>query len=71
MIKPKARARIEQVPTPVDFQREVRAYNEYTWLNTAGDGSQNLTTVEFRAPILDGKWQFRAKGAIQFAKRRS
>ena len=47
---------------PVDFQREVRAYNEYTWLNTAGDGSQNLTTVEFKTPILDGKWQFRAKG---------
>ena len=47
---------------PVDFQREVRGYNEYTWLNTAGDGSQNLTTAEFRTPILDGKWQFRAKG---------
>jgi hypothetical protein len=36
-------------------------YNEYQWLNPDGDGSQNLTTLEFRAPLLDGKLQFRAK----------
>jgi hypothetical protein len=46
---------------PVNFQREFRAYNEFTWLNTAGDGSQNLTTAEFRTPILDGKWQWRVR----------
>lgn len=46
---------------PVNFQREIRFYNEYSWLNTAGDGSQNLTTTEFRTPILGGKWQFRAR----------
>ncbi len=46
---------------PINFQREIRLYNEYSWLNTKGDGDQNLTTLEFRAPFLDGKWQFRAR----------
>jgi len=46
---------------PVNFQREVRLYNEYLWLNTAGDGNQNVITTEFRAPIFDGKWQWRIK----------
>jgi hypothetical protein len=46
---------------PINFQREIRFYNEYSWLNTAGDGNQNLATVEFRTPFMDGKWQFRAK----------
>jgi len=42
---------------PVNFQRDIRFYNEYSWLNTEGDGNQNLTTVEFRTPFLEGKWQ--------------
>jgi hypothetical protein len=46
---------------PVNFQRELRFYNEYSWLNTAGDGNQNLTTGEFRTPLAGGKWQFRAR----------
>jgi hypothetical protein len=46
---------------PINFTYDARIYNEYQWLNTAGDGSQNLTTFEFRAPILDGKMQFRVK----------
>ena len=46
---------------PVNFQRELRFYNEFSWLNTAGDGEQNLTTGEFRTPFADGKWQFRAR----------
>lgn len=46
---------------PVNFQREIRLYNEYTWLNTAGDGNQNLTTLEYRTPFLDGKWQWRLR----------
>lgn len=46
---------------PVNFQREIRLYNEFTWLNTAGDGTQNVTTVEFRTPFLDGKWQYRLR----------
>jgi hypothetical protein len=46
---------------PVNFTKDLRVYNEYSWLNTAGDGSQNLTTAEFRTPFLDGKWQWRVR----------
>ena len=46
---------------PVNFQRDIRLYNEYLWLNTAGDGTQNLTTLEFRTPFAGGKWQFRTR----------
>jgi uncharacterized protein YneR len=46
---------------PVNFQRDIRLYNEFSWLNTAGDGNQNLTTLEFRTPFLDGKWQWRVR----------
>ena len=46
---------------PVNFQRDLRFYNEYSWLNTAGDGNQNLTTMEFRTPFADGKWQWRIR----------
>lgn len=46
---------------PVNFSRDFRVYNEYSWLNTAGDGNQNLTTAEFRTPFLDGKWQWRVR----------
>lgn len=46
---------------PINFQRDLRFYNEYSWLNTEGDGNQNMTTVEFRTPFADGKWQFRVR----------
>ena len=46
---------------PINFQRDLRIYNEYLWLNTAGDGNQNLTTFEFRTPFAGGKWQFRTR----------
>ena len=46
---------------PINFQRDLRIYNEYLWLNTAGDGNQNLTTLEFRTPFAGGKWQFRTR----------
>jgi hypothetical protein len=46
---------------PINFTYDARLYNEYQWLNTEGDGNQNITTFEFRAPILDGKWQFRLR----------
>jgi hypothetical protein len=46
---------------PMNFTYDARIYNEYRDLNTAGDGDQNITTFEFRAPILDGKFQVRAK----------
>jgi hypothetical protein len=46
---------------PINFQRDIRVYNEFTWLNTAGDGEQNVTTLEYRQPFADGKWQFRGR----------
>ena len=46
---------------PMNFTFDARLYNEFQWLNTAGDGDQNITTFEFRAPFADGKWQFRSK----------
>jgi len=46
---------------PMNFTFDARLYDEYRWLNTDGDGSQNLLTAEFRAPFAGGKWQFRAK----------
>ena len=47
---------------PVNFLRELRTYNEYSWLDTAGDGAQNMTTVEYRTPFAGGKWQWRIRG---------
>ncbi len=41
---------------PINFTYDARIYNGYQWLNTAGDGNQNITTLEFRAPLLNGKW---------------
>ena len=46
---------------PINFTFDARIYNEFQWLNTDGDGNQNITTFEFRAPLLDGKLQFRVK----------
>jgi hypothetical protein len=46
---------------PMNFTHDARIYNEYRWLNTEGDGSQNLVTAEYRSPFAGGKWQVRAK----------
>jgi hypothetical protein len=48
---------------PINFSKDIRAYNEYTWLNVPNgfDGSQNVTTVEYRTPFASGKWQLRAR----------
>ncbi len=46
---------------PLNFSFDARIYNEYRWLNTEGDGYQNVSTFEFRAPFWKGKWQFRGK----------
>ena len=45
---------------PVNFTYDLRFYNEYQWLKNS-DGHQNLSTLEFRAPLMDGKWQFRGR----------
>lgn len=46
---------------PINFTYDLRVYNEFQWLNTAGDGDQNITTTEYRMPFADGKWQFRVR----------
>ena len=46
---------------PLNFTHDARLYNEYRWLNTKGDGSQNLLTAEYRTPFAGGKWQARVK----------
>jgi hypothetical protein len=59
---PKAAMKADKTgQNPVNFTYDFRIFNEYQWLNTAGDGNQNLTTLEFRAPFADGKWQFRVR----------
>ncbi len=50
---------------PINFTFDARVYNEYQWLDTDGDGDQNLTTFEFRAPLGEGKWQYRMKMRYQ------
>ena len=49
---------------PIAFSNEIRVYNEFSWLNTEGDGRSNLTTLEYRTPFMDGKWQFRARARL-------
>ena len=59
-----AKAAMKQDKTgtnPINFTHDVRLYNEFLWLNTKGDGEQNITTFEFRNPFADGKWQFRLR----------
>jgi Putative MetA-pathway of phenol degradation len=46
---------------PINFTNDLRLFNEHQWLNTEGDGDQNVTTLEFRTPFADGKWQFRTR----------
>jgi hypothetical protein len=53
---------------PINFQHDLRIYNEYTWLNTEGDGNQNLTTLEFRTPFASGKWQLRVRAPYSMIK---
>jgi len=58
----KAKFKADKTGTnPLNFTFDARLYDEYRWLNTDGDGSQNLLTAEFRAPFAGGKWQFRGK----------
>jgi hypothetical protein len=62
--KAAAKAAIKKDKTgtnPINFTHDMRVYNEFIWLNTEGDGEQNVTTLEYRTPILEGKWQFRTR----------
>ena len=48
---------------PINFSKDFRVYNEYTWLNVPSgfDGTQNVTTIEYRTSFANGKWQWRAR----------
>lgn len=46
---------------PVNFSNDARLYNEYSWLNTEGDGTQNFSTAELRTSFFEGKWQWRVR----------
>lgn len=53
---------------PVNFTFDARIYNEYLWLNTEGDGDRNVTTFEYRQPILNATWQFRTRVRLGHVK---
>ena len=53
---------------PVNFSPELRLYNEFTRLNIDGGGEQNVTTLEGRIPLLDGKVQFRVRARTSILK---
>jgi hypothetical protein len=46
---------------PINFKWEARVFNEFTWLNVAGGGDQNVTTLEHRNPLFGGKLQLRTR----------
>ena len=53
---------------PTNFSTDFRVYNEYSVLNTEGDGTQNLTTAQIRLPFADGKWQWQIKAPFNSIK---
>ena len=57
-----AAAKVDKTGTnPINFTNDLRVYNEFSWLNTEGDGEKNVTTLEYRMPLLGGKFQFRTR----------
>lgn len=46
---------------PINFTNDLRVYHNYTELDTRGDGNLNTTTLQYRTPFADGKWQFQIK----------
>ncbi len=46
---------------PMNFTWDARLYDEYRWLNTEGDGGQNIGTLQLSVPLADATWQIRAK----------
>ena len=51
---------------PINFQKEIRVFDEFSVLNTVGDGEQNVTTLEARTPMIDGKLQLRARARYSY-----
>jgi hypothetical protein len=50
---------------PINFTHDLRIFHEYQFLNTPGDGDQQVTTLAFRTPFHSGKWQFRVRARGQ------
>jgi len=46
---------------PINFTNDLRIYHNYTELDTRGDGNVNTSTLQYRTPFADGKWQFQIK----------
>jgi len=46
---------------PINFTNDFRIYHNFSELNTLGDGEVNTTTLQFKTPFADGKWQFQIK----------
>jgi hypothetical protein len=50
---------------PINFTHDLRIFHEYQFLNTPGDGDQQVTTLAFRTPFHSGKWQLRIRARGQ------
>jgi hypothetical protein len=50
---------------PINFTHDLRFYNDYQWLNTTGDGHKNVSTIEYRTPFMDGKWQLKVRSRME------
>jgi hypothetical protein len=46
---------------PMNFTWDARLYDEYRWLNTEGDGNQNIGTLQLSVPFANDNWQLRIK----------
>ena len=42
--------------------------DDFSKLSTKGDGTQNVTTLEFRTPFAEGKWQWRLRARYNSTK---
>lgn len=52
---------------PINFTNDLRVYYNFSELNTQGDGKIGTTTLQYRTPFADGKWQFQLK--VPYANR--
>ena len=42
---------------PINFTNDLRIYHNFSELDTLGDGQVNTSTIQYRTPFADGKWQ--------------
>ena len=53
---------------PINFTNDLRIYHNFSDLNSAGDGEANTSTIQFRTPFADGKWQLQMKMPFAVSK---